>query len=308
MPDQAATTMAEALGKGPALSATSDMPALTPAPAPEASAPTESEAPAPAGAQGELDVTPEGAETAAEPAKEGKPDQTPPWAKREITIERNKRREAEQRAEEAARRLDQALRALQTRTPQPEPAATETTEARPQRAQYDDPDRYDEALIAWSARESAKATLREDESRRSAQAQRDAEDSLRSTYRDRREKALAELPDFVEVAESPNLQITQAMAGAIMASTEGPKLAYHLGKNPTEAARIATLPPAMQLVEMGMLAATLKAQARPVSNAPEPHRPIGARASAEPKSPHEESMEEYAARRNREIREARIRH
>jgi hypothetical protein len=47
------------------------------------------------------------------------------------------------------------------------------------------------------------------------------------------------------------------MAEAITESSVGPQVAYELGKNPAEAARIASLPPMRQIAEIGQLEARL---------------------------------------------------
>jgi hypothetical protein len=63
--------------------------------------------------------------------------------------------------------------------------------------------------------------------------------------------------DFDQVARNPNLQITPAMADAITESSAGPQVSYWLGQNPSEAARIASLPPIRQIAEIGRLEASL---------------------------------------------------
>src|SRR5260221_12946246 len=94
------------------------------------------------------------------------------------------------------------------------------------------------------------------------------------------------------------------MAQSIARLDNGPAIAYHLGKNPKEAARIAALPNPMQLIEMGKLSATLAAPKSPeVSRTPKPIKPLGSKASAGPKLISEMSMDEYAAQRNAKIRE-----
>jgi hypothetical protein len=59
------------------------------------------------------------------------------------------------------------------------------------------------------------------------------------------------------------------MKDAIMVAERGPEVAYHLGSNPDEAARIASLPPLQQAIQLGRIEATLDPPKK-VSTAPTP--------------------------------------
>lgn len=308
-PDNSALTMADVLGKtGPALSATSDMPtaasAAPSAPSAPATAPT---AAAPADA-------PSSAPTPAPAESDGK-DETPGWMKAEITKERNRRRDAEARVAESERLLKEALERIpKPADPKAAPAPQETQ--KPKRADFDDPDAYDEALIDWSTQRAA-AQLRAEqqtEAQRQVEASTQAKQAeqqkvVQQAWAGRRDKALAEMPDYVEVAENPDVQISMPMAAVITSVENGPQVAYHLGKNPTEAARIAALSPFEAAVEVRLLARDLAAKKPEITKAPDPAATrIGARSDAGPKTAQDESMEEYAARRNKELRAATLRH
>ena len=101
------------------------------------------------------------------------------------------------------------------------------------------------------------------------------------------------------------------MAHAILDHEQGPDIQYFLGKNAAEAERIAKLAPHMQLVELGMIAASLRTPAtpapaaeeppKPITKAPPPISPVSAGKADVSKTPEEESMEEYAARRKKEL-------
>ena len=123
---------------------------------------------------------------------------------------------------------------------------------------------------------------------------------------------------FAEVAEQDGLQISLPMARAIMMEDNGPAVAYHLGQNPEEAARIAAIPdPLRQTVEMGKIFAALapatepRQQAQP-SKAPPPVNPL--RRSASPavaKTLREigddpDGMAAYAAERLPQLRSERL--
>ncbi|GAC1664529.1 MAG: hypothetical protein PVS3B2_00270 [Candidatus Dormibacteraceae bacterium] len=282
MPDPTALTMADVLGKsGPALSATSDMPVASPAPAPTADPPAAPAAPAPA---------PDASGTPPAPPPSDK-DETPAWMKAEITKERNRRRDtenaradAERKAAEAQARLDEAL----ARIPKPADAPPPPADPRPSREAFEDPQAYDDALIEWSTRqasakvrEEAAEIAKKDAEAKAETARKEAETAqvteMQTKWGEARTKAIERMPDYEAVAENPELS-----------------------------ARLAALPPPQAVFEMGLLAAQLQAAGttKPqLTSAPDPvSKPLGSRSSAVSKGPNEESMDEYAARRTKELR------
>jgi hypothetical protein len=101
--------------------------------------------------------------------------------------------------------------------------------------------------------------------------------------------------DYDVVARNPNVPITPAMAEIIRDSDVGPDLAYHLGKNPTEAARIAALPSTRQAVELGKLEARVTAPKPLPKQPPAPVNPVSGIAAGGTKDPGEMSMAEFKA-------------
>ncbi len=116
-------------------------------------------------------------------------------------------------------------------------------------------------------------------------------------------KAEAKYPDFKKVAFNPDLAITPAMSQVIRTSESGVDVAYHLGKNPAEAARIAQLPPIAQVRELGRIEERLSTQTKQpaevkrISAAPAPPRTITGGTAVE-KNPENMSFEEYSAWRS----------
>lgn len=260
---------------------------------------------------------------------------TPAWAKREITKARNKQREAQAAAEDArvaAKAAAEALAALQAEhaalREKAEKAAEKPTEAaeapavadpvvaeapRPTRDQFDDPESYDEALSEWAARQGelrAEAKLAAEraeaeaaEKAKAEEAQRTAQEAeitrINADWATRKAEAEARYPDFKAVTESESLTISPPVAHLIMTDTNGPEIAYFLGKNPDEATRIAQLPPMRQLYEIGLVAARLAKPAGRATPRPRPLEPIDtAGNAAADSSGREETMEEVAARVN----------
>jgi len=94
------------------------------------------------------------------------------------------------------------------------------------------------------------------------------------------------------------------MAHPILHADDGPRIAYHLGQHPEEAQRISRLNPVQQAYEIGKLAQRIAPRAQ-ISRTAAPIRPLGSNAAVGPKTPDEETMEEYAARRQPQILAAR---
>ena len=115
-------------------------------------------------------------------------------------------------------------------------------------------------------------------------AQRDAakqQDEIMEAYADSEEKVRDKYDDYDQVARNPNVPITEVMAEAIYASDVGPEVAYFLGSNIKEAARIAKLSPFMQAKEIGKIEARLASDppVKKTSNAPAPISPVTARST-----------------------------
>lgn len=319
----------ESARAAPALSATSDMPALesaaetaaeTSAVEPQVEATEAAETPpTDKGKEGETPAA-EVVEQAAEGETVAKPAKKSGLSERmsELTTAR---KQAESRADSLATALADANATIK-KLAEPKPAETakpaEAEDPRPNRETFDNPNAYEEALIEWSTRTATKVAMAEAEKQRleseantkrevEEKSQREATEALQKTWQTKREKAVEEFPDYSEVAERDDLSITIPMAHAILNAENGPAMAYHLGKNPEEAARIAALSPPLQVFELGKIAAELARPKTNVSRAPAPIRPVGNRSAAVAKTPDEMDMNEYATWRQSQLSEARKR-
>jgi hypothetical protein len=101
------------------------------------------------------------------------------------------------------------------------------------------------------------------------------------SFIEKAEKASERYADFQQVVGNPSLRINEAMAEYISDSDMGADVAYHLGKNPSQAAQIAQLSPIRAAKELARLESELAARpkAKP-SQAPEPITPVGTRGKA----------------------------
>jgi hypothetical protein len=107
---------------------------------------------------------------------------------------------------------------------------------------------------------------------------------VESVYREREEAAFDKYEDFEAVAYNPRLPISEAMAEAIQSSDVGPDVAYYLGSNPKEAARIAQLSPIQQAREIGKIEVKLTTTppTKKTSSAPAPITPVTAKHTGAP--------------------------
>jgi hypothetical protein len=267
-----------------------------------------------------------GADPAAKTDDDGKK-VTPPYVQREITKARNRQREAQAAAEEAkaaAKAATDALTAAQAELAELKAKADQpkveqpAPDPKPARDQFDDPDAYDTALTEWATREGERKVVEKAAAER-AEAEKKAEEAkaeearkaqeaeaakLQADWSTKREAAIEKYADYVEVAEGDH-PVSVPMAHAIMLAENGTDVAYHLGQNPEEAARIAALPNVgMQLFEMGRLSARL---ATPVTRAPRPApiEPIDTNNAPADTSEREPSMDEYGHKRLAQLRSAR---
>jgi len=113
------------------------------------------------------------------------------------------------------------------------------------------------------------------------------------------EDGLEKYSDFLEVVASA--QVTPVMAEALLELDGQVDVAYYLGKNPKEVARISKLPPIRQVAEIGKLEIKITQEPtkpRQQSKAPMPLKPVSGKET--PSSDHSpnDSMESYLKKRN----------
>lgn len=226
--------------------------------------------------------------------------------------------------ETQSKQLAEALEAIKTAGGSKEGdaiQAAQEADPRPKREAFDHPDQYEESLVQWSVRQGARTAAAEferklverdqtakDEANKTAEEQAKAEEKRRfdestKAWVERRAKVIEQIPDYEAVAESPDVMVTPHMGAMIVNSDLGPQIAYHLGKNPQEAARIAGLALPQQIFEMGRISAIVSAAAATKPKPPpEPITPTGPRAAAAKKSVDEMSGDEYYEKRSPELR------
>jgi len=107
----------------------------------------------------------------------------------------------------------------------------------------------------------------------------------------------ASVSDFEAVAFSDKVPYSPVMLHLARGLDNGPAVAYHLGKNPVEAQRIAGLSPVETAIEMGRLSERVSkgVVARKIPGAPNPPQTVRGGSAPASKAPSEMSMSEYEA-------------
>jgi hypothetical protein len=191
--------------------------------------------------------------------------------------------------------------------------APDPNDPEPDASRFSDYVEWQKAWNRWDRRQDT----RQEKAAAAVAEQQNAAKAKAETWQTRVSEATAELADFAAVAQNPDLPITSVMAEAITDTDIGPRILYHLGKNPAEAARIAKLSPVAAIREIGKIEAALTAadvaadsedselEAPPVkkpvvSKAPAPHKPLGGSASSTNPAKQIDSMTQAEYRAYRE--------
>lgn len=185
----------------------------------------------------------------------------------------------------------------QTAAPAPEITLGDPPSGKPDPAKFDTHAAYVEALTDWKVGQKL-ASVEKERQDRDAAAQRKA--SVEK-WMERADNFRDSVDDFDEVL-AVRVTISPVMQEAIITSDVGPQIAYHLGKNPKEAARLANLSPVHAARELGRLEAKFlssKAPAKSVNPTiaakPNPPTPVKGNAATAEKSPDQMSYQEYKA-------------
>ena len=171
-----------------------------------------------------------------------------------VVAERRKRQEAEQRAQALEAKI-----AEYAKTQQPQ-----QQDGPPDPNQYqDNPQEYWRLLARYETREELKAEKARQEQEAQQRKQADAVASFQSAAQKAVDAGRTKYQDFDAVINAGFAPfMTPIMQQALVFATNGHEVAYYLGKNPGEAARISQMDPAQQLMELGELRAKVNTPKR----------------------------------------------
>lgn len=307
----------------PGTSVTSDMPVIethpdaSPKPKPEA-APEKAK-------EEESAPSDKPADAAAAPDAEDKP-KAKGVQKRIDELTSNWREEQRARAATQAQ-LDRAMVLLEkAMTGKPADAVTTEEDAEPvepDTGKFTDQTEYNTAyrqylkdLARHEGRQAAKATQKQERDEAQKRTREEGRRKTLESYNANVVKAREKYPDYDAVVYAESVPFTAPMTDAIVESDNGPDIAYHLAQNPQEVVRISQLSPRRQLMELGLISAKLAQPAAPAAApavakaptipAPKPITPIASGGGAASATRGEPSMEEYAAKRTKELAKERV--
>jgi len=154
---------------------------------------------------------------------------------------------------------------------------------------YRAPEDYTRAVAQHAVREVGADML----ARQATQAQEFAARAALDAWAESTAEFRQKVPDFDAVAHNPNVIVTPVMADAIRESSRGAEIAYYLGKNPAEAAQIASLPPVSQATSIARLEGRIGSNAVSVSRAPQPVGTLSGRGGSAGTPLEDMDFEEY---------------
>lgn len=156
----------------------------------------------------------------------------------------------------------------------------EPPKGEPKRDDYEDYEKYLEDRAEWKIDQRLAQEADKRQAQTAEQRRQEAAEEFKSTRDDVVESGLSKYSDFEEIALNEDLQISQTMAEALLASDNGADLWYHLGQNPAKAEKISSLAPVRQILELGRLETSLKSSKQP-SGAPTPPKPVSSRGKSD---------------------------
>lgn len=247
-------------------------------------------------------VQKEGQETAQEVlTQENKPEQPkeesiPKGVQKRIDRAVRQKYEAEARANELERRLQQ----LEQQSRRPEQTKVD---GEPRLEQFENIEDYVSAKAAYVADQRIQQTLTARERAEAEKQAQAAQIQSAESWNKRVQLVTAELPDFADVVSSSDIRFKEPLAlEAIRESDIGPKIAYYLASNPDEADEIAGMRGLSAVRAIGRIEARLSSEKASVTKTPPPIEPAGTKAKAV-KTPDQMSDSEFAAWRKKFIKE-----
>jgi len=208
----------------------------------------------------------------AEPDEDGEEqpdDEQPPAPKKTGGFQRKIERLQQKVAE---LEMERRYAALHQQAQQPQRPAN----AEPKQEEFADYETYDNARIEYRVAQALNAREKQLEQQRAQQREQEQVQG----WHQRVGQFRTEVEDFDDVLGNvDHIEIPKALQQAIIEDELGPKLAYELARQPDHFEKIAKLSPLGAIKALGEFKASLNAQKaapprKPVSQAPEPIRPI----------------------------------
>lgn len=192
----------------------------------------------------------------------------------ELTADKHAERQA---AEDLRRQNAELIAALQGRNPQARAQGADPN-AEPQKADYDDWEKYNRAVARWEAQQVALAVNERVQRQNNEQAQawlrNQRESQLTQEFQGKQAEFAKVRPDYHEkMAAASDVMISESLGGAIRAMPDGPAVALFMAENPQVAESLNAVDPVMQGYVLGKISSHISTSQ--VSNAPRPGKPVG---------------------------------
>lgn len=168
-------------------------------------------------------------------------------------------REAREQAEADARALREKYEPVKT-DPDPEPQPSQFTEI----------GEYTKALKEWAADNTRREDAKKAQEKRAA----DERETVSKAWGERQTATKKELEDYEKVISESSVKVSDQVRDAILESELGPKILYHLAKNPDVAEKIGQLTVGKALKQIGVLEATLGGTKADKVEQKEPKTPV----------------------------------
>lgn len=226
-------------------------------------------------------------ESSDEPEDDKPEDDKPTKSKLRRERQKEKIRELVRAADDANARAAAAERALQD--------FKDDVGDPPKEDDYENPAEYAAAKAVYDADVRAVKRARGTLESNAKTARTEASKTALDTFRERAMALADRYPDIeAKVFQDNSLPISPDMAEIIMASEQGPELAYYLASHREEASRIKQMKPLAAAKELGRIEARLGIpQARTETKAPKPTPALNGKAGRVSKDPRQMTDAEY---------------
>lgn len=228
-----------------------------------------------------------------------------------VEIDSKPRKTAQDRINDLVRQRNEALQeaeflrsTMKSLAEPPKNEPKQVVQDKPLLENFPDYDSFVEALTDWKVQNTTAQLLTKTKEEELTKKETLAKELEMKAHVERMNKAKEVYPDYDEIALSPKVPYTQAMADTVIEDDNGAEIAYYLGKNIAEAQRISQLPVVKQIKEIGKISARFdkKGSTRHITKAPEPISPVSGNSSIGNKAPTDMSMAEYANWRKQNLK------
>lgn len=217
-----------------------------------------------------VDGTPKTGEEDQKPADEGGEPQelSAEELQKQLDDEKEQRQKAEGRGAYWEREAKRQQRDKEATPADIEKPPETITRPKPEESQYENFEKFNEALMDWKIEQK-------EVGREAARSKTDQQERA-TKFQEKLNEGFKKHEDFKEVALNPDVPINENIVNALFDCDHAADIAYHLGQNPQEARRIASLSPIATAREIGKLEARFSGPPqKTTSKAPDPTKPVG---------------------------------